>query len=449
MPRHPLAPLILVCALAATSRAQDAEPTPAPAPLTDKILRATLDNGLEVRVRPIVGAPRTALVLRFDFGEDADPEGQSGLAHLVEHLWVTCATADTPARPAHEWMRAYPDGSNAQTGESYTIAATVFPAERLNAELADVAARMRGLVVTEADVEREVPRLLAELTNMFGGLPALAARNLAAERVRAPISPGIRKGGVPEQVSGLTAKLCQAALAARYTPDRARLVIAGDVEPAAVLVEVRRLFGEIPRGKSQPPVVPVQRHAPGPSDEARGTMERITVTPLHGDRRSAACVAWVLPEPSDGTNYPPFLVFLTRLWMRISMQNEPVFQIACAPLDDPRFLYVTTEPRAEETPTAAGKRIEDYVRIVADKPLRKGEAGVARTQLGALLGTFRVPDAMLGTNPYGVALRLALWDGVASGAVLGEALKSVDEESFRAFVDGFLEQRAGVVVSPE
>ncbi len=79
-----------------------------------------LDNGLRVTLRPIAGSDTVAVLTLFDVGESIDPPGKSGLAHLVEHVYVT-ATPSTGQRSANEFMKAYPDGWNAQTGWDYKI----------------------------------------------------------------------------------------------------------------------------------------------------------------------------------------------------------------------------------------------------------------------------------------------------------------------------------------
>ena len=86
-----------------------------------------LHNGLQVILRPVDGARDVALVVLFALGEDHDPVGRAGRAHLIEHLYVVAAAGRTPARTADELMAAYPAGWNAQTGAGYTVVATVFP----------------------------------------------------------------------------------------------------------------------------------------------------------------------------------------------------------------------------------------------------------------------------------------------------------------------------------
>ena len=163
-----------------------------PAPSERGVERFRLANGLKVILRPIKGSEETALVVLYDIGEDHDPEGHSGLAHAIEHLYATAPAGEAPAREA--------DGeSNAQTGERYTAISNVFPAGQLDRVLADAAALMRGPKLTPADLDRERPRLLEEVENMFEGFPALAARE--QRPLAGPADAGRRASGRPTRVS--------------------------------------------------------------------------------------------------------------------------------------------------------------------------------------------------------------------------------------------------------
>ncbi len=92
--------------------------------------RFRLANGLKVILRPIKVSRNTALVVVYDIGNDYDPKGRSGLAHAIEHLYVTAAAGDEKARTAEEFSRRYPAGANGQTGDRYTVVAAVFPEGR-------------------------------------------------------------------------------------------------------------------------------------------------------------------------------------------------------------------------------------------------------------------------------------------------------------------------------
>jgi zinc protease len=112
--------LSLALAGAGPSRRQEAGGGSTPAPG-----RFQLDNGLTAIVRPIRGANEVALLVLYKLGGDHDPRGRSGLAHLVEHVYVTAAAGSAPARSADAFFQSYPSGCTAQTGERDTVIATV------------------------------------------------------------------------------------------------------------------------------------------------------------------------------------------------------------------------------------------------------------------------------------------------------------------------------------
>ena len=149
-----------------------------------------LDNGLTVMIRPIQGAGNVALLVLYKIGGDHDPQGRSGLAHLVEHLYVTAAAGADPARTAEAFFQRYRAGCNAQTGDRYTVLATVFPKGDLEKELTEAAARMGDLRITAADLDREKPRLLDEVANNWGIDPRKLNRTFDAVTEQ-----DVRRGG--------------------------------------------------------------------------------------------------------------------------------------------------------------------------------------------------------------------------------------------------------------
>ena len=58
-----------------------------------------------------------------------------------------------------QFQRRYPAGLNAQTGTDHTVIAGVVEPDQFTEELKDIAARMNDLRITEADIQREVPRV--------------------------------------------------------------------------------------------------------------------------------------------------------------------------------------------------------------------------------------------------------------------------------------------------
>src|SRR6516225_4133175 len=146
--RRSIAPLLLALVSVDCSLGQE------PKGASRKWETFRLENGLTVILRPIRGCDETALVVLFDIGGDHDPRGRCGLGHLVEHVYVTAAAGDEKMRTADACVQRYRGGWNAQTGDRYTVIATVFARDDLPKELRDAAARMGDLRVTAEDLER-------------------------------------------------------------------------------------------------------------------------------------------------------------------------------------------------------------------------------------------------------------------------------------------------------
>ena len=295
-----------------------------------------LDNGLTVILRPMPKASKVALVVLFNLGGAHDPIGKSGMAHLLEHLYVTAAAGDTPARDFMQFMKRYPAGQTAQTGLDFTIIAGVVEPTQFAEELTDVAARMNDLRITEADLTREVPRVSQELRNMYGGLPWLAGLNHARAQLH-PIPQGGQYGGAPAHVQTITVRELQQFWKDYYKPNNAILIIAGKFDAAEARKSIHANFSQIPPSKS-PPTKP-----PRPTTKT-GEVHRVTVKPLVKDATGVAAIGYS-PPAIGSEGYAPFLVVVSRLWSTLQrpVQMGTVQPVYYAPLMDPTTFALQDE----------------------------------------------------------------------------------------------------------
>jgi zinc protease len=406
--------------IAGGGSAKDAEQQPQPGG------QFTLDNGLAVRVRPIKGADNVALLVLYRVGGDHDPQSQSGLAHLVEHLYVTAAAGGIKARTAEAFFQQYPAGCNAQTGDRYTVIATVFPKGELEKELTEAAARMGDLQVTAGDLEREKPRLLEEVSNMFGRFLALGAVNNAREMIR-PTPRGGRKGGVPEHVQSITLDQVRAHWKRYYKPTNATIVLAGGVDEAAARQAVTAHFAKVAPGEKAP--------EPGePGSPKAGPVREIAVKSLQGQAGPAACVAYAAPEPGSEL-YAPFLVLVARFF---AASAQPAGGATGKPtvyfpmLEDPAVLGVSATAKQGENSARAIARLESFVAESIAPKFREEDRVLARQMFGMYLGTAEVPDFALAQNPYGAALSLARREQLGLDALeLNRAFDAITEADLR------------------
>jgi zinc protease len=359
-----------------------------------------LDNRLTVMLLPASGARHVVLMVLYDIGGLQDPDGKSGLAHLVEQAYVTAPAGETPARSAEEYMKAYPEGWNAQTGDEYTLFAAIFPGSELNRELKDAAARMGDLRVSESLIEQEKQRIDRELANMFERVPALAAFNRAREHA-VPSPPGCRRGGISEEVARLTLDDVHTRWQRYYKPANAILVLAGKFNAGKARDLITSHFSDVPPGEAAPP-------ARARAEARTGEVEEIASQAVTPETKPVVCLAYAAPQPGSDL-YVPFLVLMARMWQRATELGITPhhFPVRFAPLDDPWVVSVSAPIEKGETPEQVIDRLRDFVAGTVEPALEPGEITAARNTFGWALGLTDYTDEMLRVNPYAVALGLA------------------------------------------
>lgn len=295
-----------------------------------------LDNGLTVILHPMPKATQVAFVVLFNMGGAHDPIGKSGMTHLLEHLYVTAAAGETPARNARQFTERYPAGWNAQTGLDFTVIAGIVEPTEFAEELTDVASRMNDLRITETDLTREVPRVLDELKNMYGGLPWLAGLNHTRAQLH-PMPQNGQYGGAPAHVQTITLHELQQFWKDYYKPNNAILVIAGKFNVTEAQKSIYTNFNRIPTGK-QPPTIP-----PTPTAKTGG-VHTVVVKPLVKDATRIAAIGYT-PPMIGSKEYAPFLVVVSRLWSNLHrpFQMSKVQPIYYQPLADSTTIALQAE----------------------------------------------------------------------------------------------------------
>jgi zinc protease len=397
-----------------------------------------LGNGLHVILKPVPSATSVALVVLFDIGEDQDPAGSSGLAHLVEHIYLTAASGSRKSRNFQEFVAGYPLGWNAQTGSRYTVLATVFPPESMEAELAEAASRLMDLRVTENDLNREKPRVIAELRNMYAGLPVPAGLNHGREMVR-PSPNGGRKGGRENEVAAITLAQVRDRLSSFYKPANATLVLAGCLVEQKSRLLIGRLFADIPKGKKTPEILRGEK----PIKEADRFLDlRLNqpgATPL-------AFLVFRVPEPKDPP-YPAFLLLAARLNNQAWKLGAGSVTVHFTPLDDPEVLAIRAALRPGESGKAAVARLRNFVRESIRGPKRPADVLAAKNTFGFFLGFPGFPEAAFSQNLYGLAFSLARRQQLAlDGIRLGNLIEKVSGEDLSSAARIFEDKNSAVVI---
>ncbi len=400
-----------------------------------------LENGLTVILRSVPTANSVAFVVLYNIGEDHDPIGKSGMAHLLEHMYVTAAAGDTPARDVMQFTKHYPAGWNAQTGPDYTVIAGVVSAEQFSEEIKNVAARMNDLRITEADIEREVPRVEQELTNMYGGIPMLAGTNHIRTQLH-PIPQGGQRGGAIAHIQTITADELQQFWTDYYKPNNAILIVAGKFDVDEALGSIQRNFSQIARGKLLP--------EPHPKSEPKtGNVNRINVQPVVPNATGVAAIGYAAPLPGS-KEYMPFLIVYSRMVfaLRTKFQMGKVQPIFYPPLDDPTTLVLQTELTSEEDVDAVLKELHQRLETALIPKLTPQDK-LQTINMLAFLGTVDIPDAQWGENMYSLAFSIGRQHQLQiNGKELRAAIQQVTDADIQNLAKTIFapEKRATVII---
>lgn len=278
----PLLALWAMVGMAPPAAAQGAKPT-----------YFKLDNGLEVVVIPDRRTPVVTHMLWYKVGSADEPPGKSGIAHFLEHLMFKGTTAH-PGAIFSQTVARFGGQENAFTSTDYTGYFQRVSRDRLARLMALEADRMTGLTLTDEQVLPERNVILEERNQRTDNDPAalLGEQVQAALFLNHPYQRPII--GWRHEMETLDRHDALAFYQRFYTPNNAVLVIAGDVEPAAVKALAEETYGKVARRAE---VGPRRRPQEPPPNAAR------TVT-LADARVTQPSLQRSYLVPSDSTAAP-------------------------------------------------------------------------------------------------------------------------------------------------
>jgi len=282
-----------------------------------------LENGLKVILYPNQQAPTIACRLFYVTGSVHEAPGHTGIAHMLEHMLfkgtkkvgVKDASKDAAYEKAldkiwddlqkttdtakvvkiraaydsvlnlqrknmvnYELWEAYEKaggtGLNAFTSDLMTAYIVTLPKNKLELYLWLESDRMQNAVLrdfrAERDVVMEERRMRVEDNPLGRYWESLIGVFYEAHPYRFPTI------GYPSDIRHFTRQQAEEHYRLYYKPNNSILVLAGDIDTSAAMVQIQKYFGGIPRGAEFPPIVTEE---PPPAGLKRLTVHRDDAKP--------------------------------------------------------------------------------------------------------------------------------------------------------------------------
>ena len=214
----------------------------------------TLDNGMRIIVKEDRRAPVMVSQVWYRAGSVDEVNGTTGVAHVLEHMMFK-GTKHVPPGEFSKRIAAAGGRENAFTSRDYTAYFQQMQKDRLGLAIQLEADRMANLVISDELFAKEIQVVMEERRLRTEDKPqaVLYERLMAAAFQAHPYGRPII--GWMSDLENMSAQDARDWYERWYAPNNATLVVAGDVDAAAVIDLAKRHFGTLP-ARALPPRKP-------------------------------------------------------------------------------------------------------------------------------------------------------------------------------------------------
>ena len=351
-----------------------------------------LANGLQLLLVPDDSKPTTTVNLTYHVGSRQENYGETGMAHLLEHLIFKGTPRHPKVWAEFEKRGLSANGSTSFDRTNYTASFSA-DADNLDWYVGWLADAMVHSFIARRDLDTEMTVVRNEM-EMGENSP----QRILYQRTLALMYDWHAYGkdviGARSDVENVDIGRLQAFYRLHYQPDNATLIVSGSFEPQRVLQRVAASFGTIARPKR---VLPAQYTLDPAQDGERSiTLRRVGGAPLvfagyhvppagHADAAAVELLALVLGDAPSG-----------RLHKRLTEK-----QLAAATfgesfgLAEPSVLLLGAQLPPGAEPEAARTAMLAAIESFAAEPVSEAELQRARAKwLKGWEQTFNNPEAL-------------------------------------------------------
>lgn len=337
-----------------------------------------LDNGLNIILFPDTSKPTVTVNITYLVGSRHEGYGESGMAHLLEHMLFKGTDTRKDVMPE---LRAHGATFNGSTFYDRTNYFETMPAteENLRFALELEADRMVHSRVSRADLDSEMTVVRNEF-EMGENNPS----SVLFERVMSTAylwhGYGRSTIGARSDIEHVPIPRLQAFYHMYYQPDNATLVVAGKFDDAKTLAWIKDIFGAIPKPTRQ--LIPTYTEEPTQDGEREVILRRTgdiqaiemayhTPAGSHPDAAPLEVLAEILSETPSGRLYKALVE--TKKAVSTSGGNFD--------LHDPGLMEFSATLRKENSLDDVEKTMLGVIDGVAKEPPSKDEVERAKTRL--------------------------------------------------------------------
>ena len=337
-----------------------------------------LSNGLRVLLFPDQTKSTATVNITYLVGSRMEGYGETGMAHLLEHMLFKGSTNHTNIPQELSSHGASPNGSTWYDRTNYfeTFSATD---ENINWALSLEADRMINSFIRKKDLESEFSVVRNEF-EMGENSPSAILQERVMSSAYLWHNYGKSTIGSKEDIEKVPIDNLHAFYAKYYQPDNAVLMVSGKIDEAKTLALVSKYFGSIPKPKrvlSEPYTIePTQDGERSVVLRRTGEVQNASAgyhipSSTHPDYIAMEVVSSVLTNEPSGRLYKALVE---------SKVASSVSSFVFA-LKDPGYIYFETEVLKEKSLDSAQHTMLNLLDNLKSNPITQEELDRARTAL--------------------------------------------------------------------
>src|SRR6266571_9438421 len=346
----------------------------------ERVLAATLENGLRVLLQEDHRSPIVSFQMWYRVGSRNEARGATGIAHFLEHMMFK----GTPTHGQGQFARLVEQNGgqdNAFTSQDVTSYFVDIAADKIDLVIELEADRMQNLLLDPKEINAEREVVIEERRTRTEDDPSgflgeeVGSIAFKAHPYGSPII------GWMEDIKRITPAEIRAFYKTYYVPNNAIVVAVGDFRAPAVLEKIQKTFGRIPRAQTPPPVLAVE---PTQNGERRVIVKKEAELPV-------VYMAWHVPNHQS--NDAPALEVLStilsggrasRLYRDLVYQRQLALE---AGGDysyfalDPNLFWFWATPMPGQTPETLEAELAKHMERLKTEPVTDEELARAKNQI--------------------------------------------------------------------